>query len=169
MRVQSLIRQVGKRVENYSTSSFSPCHFLKLQAPPSQTMSRPVYHYFQQLVRHKTLLIFSFLLFSFLLFKLPFNYCIRCFPYHKGISSSRNLLADLSAGVTPLSASDGEKGEERDRKSPSGPSQVQFVLKGINQVTIFHTCCIFLNNCFSLGYGCGCGWGCYTLKWAYVY
>ncbi|XP_068309517.1 uncharacterized protein [Pyrus communis] len=97
--VQSLIHQVGKRVGNYSTSSFSPCHFLKLQTPPSQTMSRPLYHYFQQL----------------------------------GISSSRNLLADLSAGVTPLPASDGEKGEEQDRKSPSGPSQVQFVLKGINQ------------------------------------
>ncbi|RXI04690.1 hypothetical protein DVH24_038964 [Malus domestica] len=99
LRVQSLIRQVGKRMENYSTSSFSPCHFPKLQTPPSQTMSMPLYHYCQQL----------------------------------GISSSRNLLADLSAGVAPLSASDGENGEERDRKSPSGPSQVQFVLKGINQ------------------------------------
>ncbi|CAN6559930.1 unnamed protein product [Malus baccata var. baccata] len=99
MRVQSLIRQVGKRMENYSTSSFSPCHFPKLQTPPSQTMSMPLYHYCQQL----------------------------------GISSSRNLLADLSAGAAPLSASDGENGEERDTKSPSGPSQVQFVLKGINQ------------------------------------
>ncbi|XP_009365704.2 uncharacterized protein LOC103955535 isoform X1 [Pyrus x bretschneideri] len=107
--VQSLIRHVGKRVENHgytSAANFSSSsHFLKLQTPSYQTISRPLHQYFQ----------------------------------HLGISSSRNLLADSFDGaphqssVTPLSASSGEKIEEQNQKSSSRPSQVQFVLKGMNQ------------------------------------
>ncbi|KAG8648745.1 hypothetical protein MANES_08G035900v8 [Manihot esculenta] len=119
--LQSLLRQVGKRVEhNYnalanfsSSSSRAESSFLTGELPyfqrlwksPSANVLRPFYQYVQQ----------------------------------SGISSSRKLLADsfeetpirspLTPALTPLSG-----GTTKEQKAVSKTSKVQAVLKGIKQV-----------------------------------
>ncbi|XP_021657059.2 uncharacterized protein LOC110647500 isoform X1 [Hevea brasiliensis] len=117
--LQSLLRQVGKRVEhnytalaNFSSSSRVESSFLTGELPylqrlwksPSANVLRPFYQYLQQ----------------------------------SGISSSRKLLADsfeetpirspLTPALTPLSS-----GKTKEQKAVSKPSKVQAVLKGIKQ------------------------------------
>ncbi|KAL5739863.1 hypothetical protein ACOSP7_028757 [Xanthoceras sorbifolium] len=115
--LQSVLRQVGKRVEHnfiasakFSCSHYEPSrfpgglpHIQSLWRSPSTNISRPLYQYLQQL----------------------------------GISSSRKLLANssdetpISSPLTPVLAIGSGKAE--DQKAVIKPAKVQAVLKGIKQ------------------------------------
>ncbi|XP_076884325.1 uncharacterized protein LOC143533412 [Bidens hawaiensis] len=112
--VQSILRQVGKRVEkscnthaNFSTSplKFSPTQGLSPHLHglwiPTTNVSRPLYHCFQQL----------------------------------GFTSARRLLStDATPGPSPLTSTLAiGSGEAEPEKAVSKPSKVQAILKNIKQ------------------------------------
>ncbi|KVH97161.1 uncharacterized protein LOC112523028 [Cynara cardunculus var. scolymus] len=113
--VQSILRQVGKRLENschahanFSSSSlkFSPVqglppHLQVLWVPSSTNVSRPSYHHFQQL----------------------------------GFTSTRRLLSsEATPGPSPLTPTLAiGSGQAEAEKAVSKPSKVQAILKNIKQ------------------------------------
>ncbi|PWA54507.1 Ribosomal protein L22, bacterial/chloroplast-type [Artemisia annua] len=112
--VQSLIRQLGKRVENschtHASFSSSPLKLSPVQGlpghlqglwVPSTNVTRPIYHYFQQL----------------------------------GFTSSRRLLSsEAAAGPSPLTPTLAiGSGQTEAEKAISKPATVQAILKKIKQ------------------------------------
>ncbi|BBG92395.1 Ribosomal protein L22p/L17e family protein [Prunus dulcis] len=115
--LQSAIRQIGKRVEcsynpsaNFSSSSSSRCLALF-----SNTLQTIFSNHFKALHQYFQ---------------------------HLGISSSRTLLAEETPSpspLTPLLTSKTGKDEEHKQKSLTKPDKVQAILKGIKQLTHFHS------------------------------